>query len=207
VTGTITALNTQRRSGSIRSGDGSVFTFYGAGVIAGLFDFLRIGQQVHFETGHGFRTQNAVRIQSRPGAPSSAGSLGGDKSLPRPGTSGRREASPQFLYSGFDQPQNVRHYRFSSVMRGEPAKTFTVSVDLALFLKHHVGIQEAPALCLKKLGRADPEAARVQQELTDGDLAAYASDRAVAAARKRQRRRWPKSRKTASPTPPLAATK
>jgi hypothetical protein len=106
---------------------------------------------------------------------------------------------PQFLYSGFEQPANIRHYRFSAVARGRPTRLLTVSVDLALFLKHHVGIQEAPALCLRKLSRIDLEAAQAGHELTDGDLAAYVADRTALAARKRERRRWPKPVKPAVP--------
>jgi hypothetical protein len=59
---------------------------------------------------------------------------------------------------------------------------------LALMLKHRIGVQEAPALCLRKLAadlKAFPDSGR--HELDDGDLLAYASARAAALERKRPR--------------------
>lgn len=189
MTGTIHELNAQRRFGSIRANDGSLFTFYDSSVLAERFDVLRIGQLVSFEAGRGTQTHSAFRVQSS-GIPVVS---------PPPS---QTAIAPQLLYAGFDQPGSLRLYRFSAVARGEPTRHFIVSVDLGLFLKHRVALQEAPALCLRKLSRADLKATPGRHELTEGDLTAYVSDRAAIAARNLQRRRWHKPRRpTAAPVP------
>ncbi len=86
----------------------------------------------------------------------------------------------QLRYMGFDQTKNIREYKFDGVAAGETAKHFVVSADLALFAKYRVGLQEGPALCLKRLA-ADLEMLQpLPHELTSGDLAAYTSAGAAA---------------------------
>jgi len=66
---------------------------------------------------------------------------------------------------------------------------------MELFLKHHVGIQEGPALCAQKI-TADLEADRQgDHELTNEDILAYATDRP-----------WPRSARPrrAAAAPPAA---
>jgi hypothetical protein len=90
---------------------------------------------------------------------------------------------------GFDQAKNIREYKFDGVAKDDPTTHFVVSADLALFIRHHVALQDGPALCLKKL-TADVEA--LQQpphELKSRDLAAYVSAQAAAAERKTRRKR------------------
>src|SRR5215467_928688 len=90
----------------------------------------------------------------------------------------------QLRYMGFDQAKNIREYKFDGVAAGETTKHFVVNADLALFVRHHVGLQAGPALCLKRLS-ADLETLQpLPHELTSGDLAAYVSDQAAAAERK-----------------------
>ena len=90
---------------------------------------------------------------------------------------------------GFDQVKNIREYKFDGVAEDETTTHFVVSADLALFVRYHVGLQEGPALCLKKLS-VDLEALQqLPHELTGGDLAAYASAQAAAAERKTRRKR------------------
>ena len=94
----------------------------------------------------------------------------------------------QLRYIGFDQAKNIRRYRFERVAAGETSEHFIVTADLALFETYHVGLQEGPALCLKRLS-ADLEALQpLPHELTSGDLAAYASSQAAAAERKTHRK-------------------
>jgi hypothetical protein len=86
-------------------------------------------------------------------------------------------------YIGFDQAKNIREYRFKSVAEGE-TQHFLVSVDLALFVKHNVGLQEGPALCLKRLSADLETLQQSPHELTSDDLAAHVSAQAAAAERK-----------------------
>jgi hypothetical protein len=90
---------------------------------------------------------------------------------------------------GFDQAKNIREYRFDGVAKDEPTTHFVVSADLALFVRYHVGLQEGPALCLKKLSADLDALQQLPHELTGGDLAAYASAQAAAAAERKTSRK------------------
>jgi hypothetical protein len=90
----------------------------------------------------------------------------------------------QLRYMGFDQTNNIREYKFDGVAAGETAKHFVVSANLALFANYRVGLQEGPALCLKRL-LADLETLQpLPRELTSGDLNSHALAQAAAAERK-----------------------
>ncbi len=90
----------------------------------------------------------------------------------------------QLRYMGFDQTKAVRVYRFDSVVDRAPAVRYLVTADLALFLKHHIGIQEGPTLCARKLA-SDLEAPEQREHtLTNDDLLAYVAARSDAEARK-----------------------
>lgn len=93
-------------------------------------------------------------------------------------------------YLGFSQLQNERAYRFDVTETGHATRQLIVTVDIGLFRVHHVGIQEGPSLCAKKLA-ADLEgysegthAVAGSHELTSEDLRAYASARDVEEARR-----------------------
>jgi hypothetical protein len=57
----------------------------------------------------------------------------------------------ELRYLGFSQLQNARAYRFDVTEAGQAKRQLVVTVDLGLFRMHHVGIQEGPNLCAKKL--------------------------------------------------------
>lgn len=95
----------------------------------------------------------------------------------------------EFRYMGFDQKGNARVFRFDCLTKGEPSRHFTVTADMALFLAHHVAIQEGPGLCAIKLA-ADLEAGlEAPHELTDADLRTHATTITEAAARKAEARK------------------
>src|ERR1051326_2908437 len=109
----------------------------------------------------------------------------------------------ELRYLGFEQLQNARRYRFDLVAKGDATRQFVVTVDLALFRAHGVGIQEGPSLCAQKL-LADlescPEGAH---ELTTDDLRAYAEKRAAAEARRIEARKsGPRRQKAPNSHPP-----
>src|SRR6185312_2989918 len=94
-------------------------------------------------------------------------------------------------YMGFDQTLNRRVYKFDYCSKGSPPAGFLVSADIALFLKHHISIQEGPSLCARKLANDIETMQPGEHELTNDDLLAFASDRAAAAALKaEQRKSW-----------------
>jgi hypothetical protein len=104
----------------------------------------------------------------------------------------------QFRYMGFEQARNIRSYRFDGVAQGELTRRFVVAVDLDLFLKHHVGVQEGPSMCVRKLS-TDGGPDNPRQELTNDDLLAYVSARSLAEERKASSRRG--HRKATVPAP------
>ncbi len=112
------------------------------------------------------------------------------------------DGSPDLRYAGFQQAGNIRSYSFEVLAGGHPVQHFVVTVDLALMLKHHIGVQEAPALCMRKLAtdlKDLPGSGR--HELDDGDLIAYAASRAAAVERKRPKQPFTGRRGPPPPAP------
>ena len=106
----------------------------------------------------------------------------------------------ELRYLGFDQAKNKRLYNFDHNAKGQPSMRFVVSVDIALFLKHHVGIQEGPTLCAQKLA-ADLEANREgEHELSNEDLLVYVNGRAAREAQRAALRRPGPHRRPARPS-------
>jgi hypothetical protein len=95
----------------------------------------------------------------------------------------------EFRYLGFDQAQNARAYRYDVIAKGDPTRQFTVTVDVALFLVHRIGIQEGPSLCARKLASDLENHADGTHELTVDDLRAYADERDAAETRRLEARR------------------
>ena len=95
----------------------------------------------------------------------------------------------ELRFIGFDQQDNIRTYKFDGLEKGQPIVQLVVTTDLALFLKHHISIQEGPALCARKLN-ADPAGlGQHDHELTNEDLLAFATARADEEGRKAELRR------------------
>jgi len=109
----------------------------------------------------------------------------------------------ELRYLGFDQKRTSRVYSFECMMEGKAPARFAVSVEMALFLEYHVGIQEGPALCARKLNAGLELAdASIDRELTSEDLQAYTGERAAAEARKAESRRpFTNRRKPEPPSP------
>jgi hypothetical protein len=57
----------------------------------------------------------------------------------------------QFFYNGFTQEGNNRSYSFKAVEEHQPAVLYTIRVDLALFAKYQVSLQNGPMFCLHLL--------------------------------------------------------
>src|SRR5712692_4012589 len=101
------------------------------------------------------------------------------QTVPRP----HNQQLPAVLrYSGFDQVQNTRLYLFLSFVPGEKKKLIVVSAEMSLFVKHHVRIQDGPALCLRILKLEMYPLDLPQKELsrrvvTDEDMSAYVASR------------------------------
>ena len=70
-----------------------------------------------------------------------------------------------------------------------PTVHYAVTVDLELFLKHHIGIQEGPTLCARKLASDLEAPLECEHTLTNDDLLAYVAAKQEVEARKAAARR------------------
>jgi hypothetical protein len=107
----------------------------------------------------------------------------------------------ELRYQGFDHQANKRVYRFDGLAKGEPTVQFVVTVDLALFARHHIGIQEGPSLCARKLAANLALSSDREHELTNDDLQAFAQARSDAEARRAESHRNGARHRRAAPAP------
>ncbi len=168
MTGTIRSLDVASASGVITIDDGLLVGFCPAAVLAYDAPGLAIGQVVSFDLDGG-KCPKALNVcvQRKP-----QGLNGMDKRL---------EAT-RLRYIGFEHRGNIRAYLFEGLTPGAKKRTFAVDADLALFARHHVNMQEGPALCLHllaaELDLADA-AVRIscQCSLTDREMLAHVASR------------------------------
>jgi len=138
--GRVVSLNRQSSSGAIQSDNGGRFHFEIAAVLAYDVAALSAGQVVSFEEDGG-SPPKAINVSIVP--PASI-HYSGD----------RYRELRRLRYTGFEQQQNIRVYRFERFTPGEPAERFVVNTDMALFTQHGVRLQEGPTLCLYLLANA-----------------------------------------------------
>jgi hypothetical protein len=170
MTGTIKSLDLASASGVITIDDGLLVGFCPAAVLAYDVPGLAIGQVVSFDLDGG-RCPKALNVcvQRKP-----QGLNGMEKRL---------EAT-RLRYLGFEHRGNIRAYLFEGLTPGAKKRTFAVDADLALFTRHHVSMQEGPALCLHLLAaELDFADAAVrtscQCSLTDREMLAHLASRPV----------------------------
>jgi cold shock CspA family protein len=162
MTGTIVALTSASRTGCIQVPDGSRLAFRAEAVL-GDFDTLAVGHRVSFDIEHDGARRLAIRVFHEP--------------VGRTVPVKRTPIEPDLRYGGFRQVANVRTYRFDAVTSGSFVQ-HSILLDTTLLLKYHVGVQEIPALCLRKVTadiKASPQS--VSHELDDGDLGELAASR------------------------------
>jgi len=95
----------------------------------------------------------------------------------------------ELRYAGFDQVSNIRVYKFDHAPERVRIARLVISVDMGLFLKHHVSIQEGPSLCARKLSADLLADHQGDHELTNDDLLAFVTDRAHKEAQRAESRR------------------
>ena len=179
MTGTIKSLDLAGESGAITAEDGVVVGFPLSAVLAYDLPILAVGQIVSFDLESG-RCPQALNIYVHRAAQAVSA----------------KEKHPEITslrYLGFEHRGNIRVYLFERLIPGAMKQRFTVDADLALFTRHHVGMQEGPALCLHLLVeelRAQSTAGRTsfQCSLSDRELLTYLANRAAARAKHGSRR-------------------
>jgi hypothetical protein len=175
MTGRIKSLDVADGSGVILTEDGLIVAFCGTAVMAFDIPTLAVGQAVGFELDDG-RCPHALNVHVQ-WAPQSVS-----------GTE-RHGRITRFGYIGFEHRGSVRAYLFENLAPGIEKRTRTVTADLALFARHHVGLQEGPALCLNLLLEELPEEgttvlAPFERSLSDREMLAFVASRPVSRARR-----------------------
>src|SRR5436853_1583772 len=179
MTGRIKNLSAGNGAGFIESENGLKFHFDSGAVLAYDVTYLAVGQLVTFDLESG-GSPKAVNI-----------CLQRAHAAPHP--DGKRKETT-LRYVGFDQTKAIRTYRFERDSIGEETEKFAVTTDMALFTKHHIGIQEGPALCLHllmvRLGNAAGETAALQFQcsLTEENLLTYLASKPVPGTRPHHKR-------------------
>ena len=177
MTGRIKNLSAGNGAGFIESENGLKFHFDSGAVLAYDVTYLAVGQLVTFDLESG-GSPKAVNI-----------CLQRAHAAPHP--DGKRKETT-LRYVGFDQTKGIRTYRFERTSVGEETETFAVTTDVALFTKHHIGIQEGPALCLHVLmiglDGASVNAPRLACSLTEEHMLTYLASKPVPGARQHHKR-------------------
>src|SRR5437773_5999775 len=178
MTGRIKNLSAGSGAGFIESENGLKFHFDSGAVLAYDVTYLAVGQLVTFDLESG-GSPKAVNI-----------CLQRAHAAPHP--DGKRKETT-LRYVGFDQTKAIRTYRFERTSMGEETETFAVTTDMALFTKHHIGIQEGPGLCLHLL-MAGVEAVgavtglEVKRSLTEKNMLNYLVSKPVQGSRPHHKR-------------------
>jgi hypothetical protein len=160
--GKIEVLGAGALQGRIRAEDGSRIAFDLAGILAYDVGRLCVGHSVTFDVDKRAATAINVSREQEAAAPTD-----------------KRGADAQLRYMGFEQTAGVRTYRFERAASGEPTRTIIVTIDVKLFVKHRIGMQEGPTLCLRHL--AVPENATIEhQVIGEADMLAFIASRPTA---------------------------
>jgi cold shock CspA family protein len=174
VTGIIKSLDLTSASGVITAEDGLIVGFPLSAVMAYDLPVLVVGQVVSFDLEGGRRPKASNVYVQGPAQPVNA--------------HGGRLGTARLRYIGFEHRGNMRAYLFERLSPGLEKRTFTVDADLALFAKHHVRMQEGPALCLHLLADELNVAGAAawtscQCSLTDREMLAHLASLPVARAK------------------------
>lgn len=179
MTGRIRSLDVEQNCGSIRADDGSSVLFDLRTVIEYDAAWLAVGQLVTFELERG--SSKAINVSV-------------EREHARAHGSEKRREPGQVRYIGFEQRDSLRTYRFEQLdSGGQHSGNFTITADLGLFSKYHVGIQDGPAICLHlvtaELARLDGAGETTWNRLlTDQDMQAHVASRPAPRERPRPRR-------------------
>ena len=177
MTGRIAELATPDKLGRIVMSSGTSRFHFSYHHLIGIPECLTTGQLVSFELERG-SPEVAVSVRPKGEGESSAE----DRYNPR-----------EIRYLGFEQTDNIRSYKFQAWNPHEENQEAIVTVDIVLFRRHGIGIQEGPAISLELVKAAflesgETKASVWRRALTDDEMHAYlASQPASRKSRKRIR--------------------
>jgi cold shock CspA family protein len=172
MTGTIKSLDAASGCGAIASEDGLIVAFGPSEVLAYDVSTLAVGQVVNFNLRPGKRPRAANVLVQR--------------ALPTKSPQEKQLGVMRLRYVGFEQRGAMRSYLFEGLTPEAERRAFTVQADLALFARHHVGVQEGPSLCLhwlESLLGKEGASARLHHTLSEEQMVAYVATRPAPRAR------------------------
>ena len=164
MTGRIKSYNPSTSTGYIESDSGVDVRFDSSVVVAYDVGWLGVGQAVTFQQSNSTTSRASYVSVETPRA------FAGEP---------RKEQPLMLRYLGFDQQQSIRAYHFERVIPGQETIAFTVTTDLALFTKYHVGIQEGPAICRALLVNGISLGKHSGLQVTEPDLEAFLAARVI----------------------------
>lgn len=168
MTGRIEILASAGKPGLITSNSGASRFHYTYRFPLGRIDGLAKGQLVTFELEKG-SPEMAVGVCL--------------KELGLPSPLDPHLFQREIRYTGFEQTNNIRTYKFQAWQTGEENQEAIVTVDLALFRKHRITLQEGPALCLRivrdELQQTGSAEVVWKRALSDKEMLAHLASRAV----------------------------
>ena len=167
MTGRIEILAAAGKPGLITSNSGACRFHYTYRLPLGRIDGLNKGGLVTFELEKG-RPERAVSVCP--------------KGPDQPALGDHQPLQKDIRYAGFEQTDNIRSYRFQAWQAGEENQEAIVTVDLSLFRKHRITLQEGPALCLRFVQNElqEPGSAEVvwKRSITDKEMLTHLASRA-----------------------------
>jgi hypothetical protein len=95
----------------------------------------------------------------------------------------------EFVFTGFQQVDGVRHYGFQGVAADRSRVQFTVGTDVTLLRKYAIALQDVPLLCRRFLEEQDESGRKRAVMFTEQDMRRYADTQASAREAAAQRRR------------------
>jgi hypothetical protein len=155
--GRIERLSLGRYGGQIRAEDGNRFAFEASELLAYDAARLSVGQLVTFDIDP--RKRRALRV-----------SVEHERGLHHAAV--KQHDTAQIRYVGFDQAESIRSYWFERTAPGQDTRRFVVTIDVGLFAKYHLRMQDGPALCLRIL-TADCGSQLLRHAVTDQDVLAF----------------------------------
>lgn len=172
MTGTIKSLDAASGCGAIASEDGLTVAFGPSEVLAYDVSSLAVGQVVNFNLRPGKRPRAANVIVQR--------MLSGRNAQEK------HRGVMRLRYLGFEQRGPMRAYLFEGLTPEAERRAYTVEADLALFARHHVGVQEGPSLSLhwlQSLLGKEGASAPLHYTLPEEQMRAYVAARPTARTR------------------------
>jgi hypothetical protein len=183
MTGKFSLLNRIDSSGFIEASDGVRVPFKSSELFAYDVGRIAVGQSVTFDIKPG-RLPEAINIcPLRLHADTdSKGHM--------------RRVETETRYVGFKHQGSVRSYQFELSSPGQDVQTIAFRIDLGLLQKHHIVIQDGPALCrhmlLAQHLELDAAGLRLREfVLGDQDVSAYQASLPLTRAERKDRLRKP----------------